>query len=177
MEYEFKNGETYELDKAGRGNILVFRDAIFESKFDRDCDNDWEESSLKKELEEWWEENAPEELKAKYEVSILSAEEVYDQETLDRYFGKGKAKSIQLPLFKKDWKAKIKRLVGESTSYWWWLKNKSPWYSHDAAYVHTDGSLGNYGAYNANGCVPACYPRKLATSPSPSAFSGGGKGK
>lgn len=170
MQYLFKNAKTYELDEAGRDSILVFRDAIFKAKFDRDCKIDWEKSSLKKELEVWWEENAPEELKAKYQISILSAEEVFDQETLDRFFGKGEVKAIQLPLFKNDWKAKIKRLVGVDTSCSWWLKNKSHWNSSDVVFVNVGGFLDYDYADYTHGCVTACYPKYLSNSLDPSAF-------
>ena len=107
MEVAFNDGVRYEIEEAGRDGILVFKDIAFQTEFDReglhhDCGNDWETSALKKYLEDWWDKNAPEELKDKYDVGILSAEDVFDQETLDGFFGKGKTKSNQLPLFKND---------------------------------------------------------------------------
>lgn len=134
MEIKFKNGKTYELEDAGRDGILVFKDAIFKAPFDEDGDtNVWEKCSLKKRLESWWEENAPDALKEKYDVSMLSIEEVFDKEEIDWFFdgsGKKPPKSNQLPLFAKDWKARIKRLPDGKTSFGY-------------------------------GCVPACYPKEL----------------
>ena len=165
MEIKFKNGKTYELEDAGRDGILVFKDAIFKAPFDENGDtNVWEECSLKKRLESWWEENAPDVLKAKYGVSMLSIEEVFDQEEIDWFFsesGKKKPESNQLPLFAKDWKARIKRLPGGKASCYWWLRSPSmPWYVHGTAVVYPDGSLSANFAGSGNGCVPVCYPKK-----------------
>lgn len=180
MEIKFKNGKTYELEDAGRDGILVFKDAIFKAPFDEDGDtNVWEKCSLKKRLESWWEENAPDALKEKYDVSMLSMEEVFDQEEIDWFFSgsrKKKPESNQLPLFAKDWKARIKRLPDGKTSYYWWLRSPGPWNAGDAARVSTGGSLDNGNAGDGNGCVPACYPKwYLSSSLEPSAFSDGGK--
>lgn len=164
MEIKFKNEKTYELKDAGRDGILVFKEAIFKAPFDEGGDtNVWGKCSLKKRLESWWGENAPDALKEKYDVSMLSMEEVFDQEEIDRFFdgsGKKKPESNQLPLFAKDWKARIKRLPDGKTSYYWWLRSPSPWHAHNAAIVSTGGSLGVHTAYFGNGCVPACYPKK-----------------
>lgn len=173
MEITFNNGVRYEIEEAGRDGILVFKDIPFEAPFDKNCCNKWEKSTLKAELEKWWNENAPKELKEKYDVSILTPEEVFDQKRLDHFFGKGEKTSVQLPLFANDWKAKIKRLIGDDRSYWWWLRCGYPWYSNYAAFVSTDGSLGGGRAYIAIGCVPACYPKYLSNSLDSSAFSDG----
>lgn len=175
MEIKFKNGKTYELEDAGRDGILVFKDAIFKAPFDEDGDtNVWEKCSLKKRLESWWEKNAPDALKDKYDVSMLSIEEVFDKDEIDWFFdgsGKELPKSNQLPLFAKDWKARIKRLPDGKTSYYWWLRSPNPWHADDAALVTTDGSLRGNIAYYGIGCVPACYPKGyLSSSFEPSAF-------
>lgn len=180
MEIKFKNGKTYELEDAGRDGIMVFKDAIFKAPFDEDGDtNVWEKCSLKKRLESWWEENAPDALKEKYDVSMLSIEEVFDQEEINWFFdgsGKKPPKSNQLPLFAKDWKARIKRLPDGKTSYYWWLRSPLPWYAIYAAFVDPDGSLHNFHAYHGYGCVPACYPKGyLSSSLESSAFSDGVK--
>lgn len=165
MKIKFKNGKTYELEDAGRDGILVFEDAIFEAPFDEDIVGDanvWEKCSLKKRLESWWEENAPDALKAKYDVSMLSVEEVFDQEEIDEFFsgsGKKKPESNQLPLFAKDWKARIKRLPDGKTSDHWWLRSLNPWARSQRCLVTPDGSLcGDFVDYGY-GCVPACYPK------------------
>lgn len=167
MEIEFKNGKTYELEDAGRDGILVFKDAIFKAPFDEDFDengdaNVWEKCSLKQRLESWWNENAPDVLKEKYDVSMLSMEEVFDQEEIDRFFdlcGKKAPKSNQLPLFAKDWKARIKRLPAGKTSDRWWLRSPVPWYADDAAVVGVGGPLHGDYVYISCGCVPALYPK------------------
>ena len=163
MEIEFKNGKTYELEDAGRDGILVFKDAIFRAPFDEDgVTNIWEKCSLKKRLESWWEENAPCELKEKYDVSMLSIDEVFDQEEINSFFYINRTKSSksnQLPLFAKDWKARIKRLPDGKTSSYWWLRSPHPWDAIDAAVVACDGALYDHTNYNRNGCVPALYPK------------------
>lgn len=180
MEIKFKNGKTYELEDAGRDGILVFKDAIFKAPFDKGGDtNVWEKCSLKKLLESWWDENAPDALKEKYDVSMLSIEEVFDKEEIDWFFdgsGKKPPKPNRLPLFAKDWKARIKRLPDGKASYYWWLRSPLPWYAFYAAFVYPDGSLHYIYALHGNGCVPACYPKGyLSSSLEPSAFSDGGK--
>lgn len=165
MEIKFKNGKIYELGFAGRDGILVFKDAIFKAPFDEDGNtNVWDKCSLKKQLESWWKENAPDMLKDKYDVSMLSMEEVFDQDEIDLFFdgnGKKPPKSNQLPLFAKDWKARIKRLPDGKTSYYWWLRSPYPWNVHSAALVCIDGSLFDNFVYYGSGCVPACYPKKI----------------
>lgn len=180
MEIKFKNGKTYELEDAGRDGILVFKDAIFKAPFDEDGDtNVWEKCSLKKRLESWWEENAPDALKEKYDVSMLSMEEVFDREEIDWFFSgrrKKKPESNQLPLFAKDWKARIKRLPDGKTSYYWWLRSSIPWNANSAALLNADGSLHSNSASGGLGCVPACYPKGyLSSSLESSAFSDGVK--
>lgn len=155
----FKDGKTYELEEAGRDGILVFKDAIFRAPFDENGSNKWDKSSLKAKLEEWWKNYAPDELKEKYDVSLLAAEEVFDQEDLNYFYGSGSKTSVQLPLFANDWKAKIKRYKGRKTSCWWWLRSPCPWNSNDEALVSTDGSRDIDIAYSGYGCVPALYPK------------------
>ena len=174
-EYEFKNGERYGIEEAGRDGVLVFKDAIFKASFDEDWSNDYGKSSIKEKLEKWWDEYAPDELREAYDVSLLSAEEVYSQEELDEWH-RG-LKSTQLPLFANDWKARIKRIKGKRTSCWWWLRTPYPSYSGNVASCYTDGSLNSDYANLTNGCVPACYPKKLTNSLEPGSSSGGKEGE
>lgn len=164
MKIKFKDGKTYELEDAGRDGILVFKDAIFEGPFDEDGDtNVWERCSLKKHLESWWDENASAAFKEEYDISILSREEVFDQEELDWFFSIGRQeppKSNQLPLFAKDWKARIKRLPDGKTSCYWWLRSPCYLDAGRADLVSIDGALTGGGLFRGYGCVPACYPKK-----------------
>lgn len=137
-EIVFKDGSKHILDDAGRNGILVFRDAISEAPFDdkSDYSGDYSKSTVKALIEKWWEDNASNELKAKYDVALLSAEEVFSQEELDAYYdgsGKKAPKSIQLPLFANDWRNKCKNLFGKKYGTWWWLRTQSPWYCYGAA--------------------------------------------
>lgn len=163
MEIEFKNRKTYELEDAGRDGILVFKDVIFKAPFDKGgYTNVWETCSLKKRIESWWKKNAPDVLKEKYDVSMLSMEEVCDKKEIDRLFYGSiwkSPKSNQLPLFAKDWKARIKRLPDGKPCDYWWLRSPDPWSGIDAAGVGIGGSPYSHNASNIYGCVPALYPK------------------
>lgn len=73
--YHFKNGKDYELALANSDGVLIFKDSISSDKFDEKGNwdksiNNWEKCSLKRSLEKWWEENAPDVLKNNYKITI-----------------------------------------------------------------------------------------------------------
>lgn len=179
-EYSFKDGSKHILDDAGRNGILVFRDAISEARFDdkSDYSGDYSKSTVKVLIEKWWEDNAPNELKEKYDVALLSAEEVFSQEELDAYYdgsGKKAPKSIQLPLFANDWRNKCKNISGKKHGTWWWLRTQSPWICCLAALVGPAGTLYGGGARYSYALVPACYPKNSPLLNASGASSAKGK--
>lgn len=178
-EIVFKDGSKHILDDAGRNGILVFRDAIAEAPFDdkSDYSGDYSKSTVKALIEKWWEDNAPNELKAKYDAALLSAEEVFSQEELDAYYdgsGKKAPKSIQLPLFANDWRNKCKNLSRKKYGTWWWLRTQSPWHCRSAACVGPAGALSHYYASGSIALVPACYPKNSPLLNASGAFSAKG---
>ncbi len=160
--YKFNDGNVYEIAKADNNGVLVFKEGIFEASFDGtnwdNCSNNWEKSSLKKKLENWWDENAPAELKENYNVTLLEIYEVLPDHMLPEYLrGKGQ----QLAIFK-DWKERLKNLRGEETSTWWWTKTPYRGDARNVYYVLPSGAYNLYYAYDSHAVVPACVPIKDA---------------
>ena len=145
---EFKNGETYDIQLADKNGILVFMDAICELPFDdkenwQECTNKYDECTLKKYLEKWWEENAPELLKSSYRIDLLESDQVVGDNPLEIF---------------KNWHNRVKGLKGSDRSTWWWTKSPYPWSAHSVCSIHPSGEL-NYDVANySNGVVPACVP-------------------
>lgn len=156
--YKFNDGNVYEIAKADNNGVLVFKEGIFEASFDGtnwdNCSNNWEKSSLKKKLENWWDENAPAELKENYNVTLLEIYEVLPDHMLPEYLrGKGQ----QLAIFK-DWKERLKNLRGEETSTWWWTKTAYRGSAHYVCLVIPKGAYDDNYAYLSLAVVPACVP-------------------
>ena len=156
IKYEFKNGETYDIQLADKNGILVFVDAICEIPFDdkenwRDCTNDYEHSTIKQFLEKWWEENAPDLLKSSYRIDLLESDQVIDSDRT-------------LELFK-NWHNRVKGLKGKKYSTWWWTKTASPSFAYCVRHIGEGGSLYSFGAYGSLACVPACVPINESNNP------------
>lgn len=150
----FKDGKVHELAVANEEGTLIFRDSVLDYyiPFDENGRNNWEKSSLKKFLEKWWEDNAPEWLKEKYTVTIPEAWEVVCEEELySEMRGKGK----QWTIFK-DWHNIPKSLYGKKHATWWWTKTPYPWYCSNAARCLPDGALHISIAGDSFALVPAC---------------------
>lgn len=149
--------EDYELATADENGVLVFRDAIFEAPFDRsdDCTNVYDNSTLKKELEEWFDKNAPQVLKDNYTVDLLNDYEIFDEDQLPEEYRIGK----QLAMFK-DWHNRIKGVKGQRYSDWWWTKTAHRGYVGHAIIVNTAGYRGGTNAYVTYGVVPCLRPIK-----------------
>jgi len=149
--------EDYELATADENGVLVFRDAIFEAPFDRsdDCTNVYDNSTLKKELEEWYDKNAPQVLKDNYTVDLLEDYEIFDEDQLPEEYRIGK----QLAMFK-DWHNRIKGVKGQRYSDWWWTKTAHRGNVHIAVSVTPTGYRNISHAYCSNGVVPCLRPIK-----------------
>ena len=157
--YPFKDGNDYEIQVADDNGTLVFVDAIFESEFDdkedwSECTNKWEDCTLKKKLEDWWDKNAPDDLKSKYRVTMLAANQILPDEMLPSDL---KGKGGQLELFK-DWKNRIKRLRGEQRSTWYWTISPNPDVAYGVWDIYPSGVLSGDPANYSGGVVPACIP-------------------
>ena len=155
--FHFKDGDK-EVACADENGVLVFRDAIFEAPFDdkddwRKCTNVYENCTLKKLLEEWYEKNAPQVLKDNYTVDLLNDYEIFDPDQMSEEYRVGK----QLAMFK-DWHNRIKGLVGERYSTWWWTKTAYRGSVHVAIIVYTSGSRSYDHAYVSYGVVPCLRP-------------------
>ena len=156
--FHFKDGDK-EVACADENGVLVFRDAIFEAPFDdkedwRKCTNVYENCTLKKLLEEWYEKNAPQVLKDNYTVDLLDDYEIFDPDQMSEEYRVGK----QLAMFK-DWHNRIKGLVGERYSTWWWTKTAIRGSVGFAIGVYTSGYR-NYGTANDSyGVVPCLRPK------------------
>lgn len=160
--YKFNDGNVYEIAKADNNGVLVFKEGIFEASFDGtnwdNCSNNWEKSSLKKKLENWWDKNAPAELKENYNVTLLEIYEALPDHMLPEYLrGKGQ----QLAIFK-DWKERLKNLRGEETSTWWWTKTPYRGYANLVYCVTPAGACSDHYAHVSFAVVPACVPIKDA---------------
>ena len=149
--------EDYELATADENGVLVFRDAIFEAPFDRsdDCTNVYDNSTLKKELEEWFDKNAPQVLKDNYTVDLLNDYEIFDEDQLPEEYRIGK----QLAMFK-DWPNRIKGVKGQRYSDWWWTKTAYRGRVYSAIHVHSAGTRGYHIANLTTGVVPCLRPIK-----------------
>ena len=155
--FHFKCGDL-EIATADFNGVLVFRDAVFEAPFDdkedwRQCTNVYDNSTLKKLLEKWWEENAPQVLKDNYTVDLLEDYEIFDTDQLPEEYRIGK----QLTMFK-DWHNRIKGLKGERYSTWWWTKTALRGNVHGAIGVYTTGYRNGDYASHSNGVVPCLRP-------------------
>lgn len=145
---EFKNGETYDIQLADKNGILVFVDAICELPFDdkenwQECTNKYDECTLKKYLEKWWEENAPELLKSNYRIDLLESDQVVGDNPLEIF---------------KNWHNRVKGFKGSDHSTWWWTKSPTPWNAYGVRTIYPSGVLDYDNAYSSRGVVPACVP-------------------
>ncbi len=155
--YLFKNGKEYEIAVANSSGTLVFRNSIFQAPFDdkedyRDCFNDYEKCTLKPLLEKWWEENAPDELKAKYRITIPEIYNILpDSELPIDLQGKNQLWDIY-----KDWRNRIFGHHAANRSDWVWTRTAFRSYGYLVYYVNTTGAYNNFNAISSYGVAPAC---------------------
>ncbi len=159
--YHFKNGKDYELALADSSGVLVFRDSIFSAPFDDKEDlniatNDWKKCSLKRLLEKWWEENAPDALKDNYKITIPAAYNIFPDKLLPQDL-RGKEQHWEIYKY---WR---NRLFGdherlETDCVWTKSAIKTSYVSNDVYIVCMDGSLQHFYVTSGKGVVPACIP-------------------
>ena len=157
--YLFKNGKEYELAVANKDGVLVFRNSIFEEQFDNKddwdkCTNKYEKCSLKGILEKWWDENAPDELKEKYSITLPEAYNILPDNMLPDDL---KGKNEHWDIFK-DWRNRIFGHHEEEHSTWIWTKTPHPSYACDVRSIDASGVLHVSIANSSHGVVPACVP-------------------
>lgn len=148
--------EEYELATADENGVLVFKDAIFEAPFDRsnDCTNVYDISTLKKELEVWFDRLAPQALKDNYTIDLLENYEIFDWDQLPEEYRIGK----QLAIFK-DWHNRIKGFKGQRYSTWWWTKTASRSSIYYAIGAGAAGHRGDISTSTPVGVVPCLRPK------------------
>lgn len=159
--YLFKNGKEYELTVANKDGVLVFRNSIFEEQFDNKedwtkCTNEYEKCSLKGILEKWWDENAPDELKEKYSITLPEAYNILPDNMLSDDL---KGKNEHWDIFK-DWRNRIFGHHEKEHSTWIWTKTPCPYHTRSVHSIHISGDLSVNYAYDSNGVVPVCVPIK-----------------
>lgn len=155
--YLFKNGKEYEIAVANSSGTLVFKNSIFQAPFDdkedyRDCFNDYDKCTLKPLLEKWWEENAPDELKAKYRITIPEIYNILpDSELPTGLKGKNQLWDIY-----KDWRNRIFGHHEQNRPDWIWTRTACRSVGYSVYVVLTSGAYGSYFAYYSLGVAPAC---------------------
>lgn len=162
---KFKNGERYVLHTSNKGDILVFDSVVTdEIAFGENNRNDWEKSSLKKWLENWWEENAPEELKAEYDITIPSLANVYSEDELKHYSWDYISAKVDLRKGEKQWdyfknpRNRVAFIKGQEYrgGSFWWIKTAFRGVANLVYDVHPSGAYYYSNANNSLAVVPAC---------------------
>ena len=151
--------KEYEFKPAGVDGIYVCDCAVFEASFDNDGCNDWEKSSGKKRLEQWFTEHAPIEIQEQFSVDLPTVEEVFSQKMISWWGGdpvKGLV-SKQFPIFK-DSDERMKKFKGKPT--WWWTRSALTGYVCFVWSVKSDGSINDDDADLTYGFVPVLRVKK-----------------
>lgn len=155
----FKNGIEYEIVRYDKKEVFGFRDCPFAHVMDKDWNHhSWATSDLKKFLEKWWKENAPDELVKNFKVTIPSLGEVFGNEVSWQKPRKGEK---QFEYFK-DWHNRIKC---DLTSIWnkegtyWWLRSPYAGSTYGFCSVAAAGTVSHNSAYYSYGVAP-CFLRK-----------------
>lgn len=153
---KFKNGETYEIVKWDK-DVYGFKEAPFYRQMHHTWEHHcWSSSDLKKYLEKWWKENAPDELVANFNVTIPSADNVFGNDLPE--WQKHKKGETQFAYFK-DWRNRLIALKGEHHTTWWWTKSPNSGSTNYFVCVGASGAVCVNGAYYSNGVVP-CFLKK-----------------
>ena len=143
----FKNGEKHILHSSNKGNVLVFNNPI-NTSIEFGENNNWEKSSLKKWLENWWEENAPDDLKEAYNITIPSLANIYSEDELKHYDWVYQSAKVDLDKGEKQWDyfknprnrvafVKDKEYMG---SVWYWTKTANRGDAYYVYYVEPTGA-------------------------------------
>lgn len=143
----------FHFNPAGVDGIYVLDRVAFKDKFDEDGNNDWEKSSGKKLLEQWFKEHAPAEIQEQFDIDLPTVEEVFSQKMIN-WWGGDSVKGLvskQFPIFK-DSDERMKEFEGKPI--WWWTRSARAGLANHVWTVSTGGSMGIYDAYSARGFVP-----------------------
>ena len=163
MKFEDANGNLLEFQDCGDGETFVSKDILFLSEFEKDITknnvNAFEGSDIQIALEKWFDENAPEKIKAEFDIDLLTMTEIFGE---TRESGSNKfwpdEPYIQLPLFK-DWKNRTKVEVNGNCPKWWWTKSPCAGDTKFVCIVDSHGGAHIAYVYGSLGVVP-CLRRK-----------------
>ena len=142
---------------SGVKGIYVLNRVAFNGSFDKDGRNNWEESSVKKKLQEWAENNLTKEILEQFEIDLPTVEEVFSQKMLNLYESSRKLKSKQFPLFMN---SDNRMMEFNGKPMWWWTRSAKAGYAHLICIVHSDGGIDFCDAYFTGGFVPVLRRKK-----------------
>jgi len=151
--FSVKDKESFHFKPTGVDGVYISDCAVFKAPFDKDGCNDWEKSSGKKLLEQWFKEHAPIEIQEQFDIDIPTVEEVFSQKMIN-WWGGDSVKGLvskQFPIFK-DSDERMKEFEGKPI--WWWTRSASAGSADLVWGVETDGGIGINSAYYAYGFVP-----------------------
>lgn len=153
MKIKSKTGEELNFLDSGVDGIYVLDHIAFKGQFDEDRNNDWEKSSGKKLLEQWFKEHVPAEIQEQFYIDLPTVEEVFSQKMINWWGGDSVngLVSKQFPIFK-DSDERMKEFDGNTS--WWWTRSAYAGTAHYVWYVDFGGSAGDYYARYTGGFVP-----------------------
>ena len=161
--FSVKDKESFHFKPTGMDGVYISDCAVFKAPFDKDGCNDYEKSSGKKLLEQWFKEHAPAEIQEQFDIDLPTVEEVFSQKMIN-WWGGDSVKGLvskQFPVFK-DSDERMKEFEGKPT--WWWTRSAYAGYATDVWFVNTAGCVSGIGAYNAYGFVPVLRRKNLESS-------------
>ena len=151
--FSVKYKESFHFKPTGVDGVYISDCAVFKAPFDKDGCNDWEKSSGKKLLEQWFKEHAPAEIQEQFDIDLPTVEEIFSQKMINWWCGdsvKGLV-SKQFPIFK-DSDERMKEFEGKPI--WWWTRSANAGNASSVWRVNTDGSINDFIAYFTYGFVP-----------------------
>lgn len=151
--FSVKDKESFHFKPTGVDGVYISDCVVFKAPFDKDGCNDWEKSSGKKLLEQWFKEHAPAEIQEQFDIDLPTVEEVFSQKMIN-WWGGDSVKGLvskQFPIFK-DSDERMKEFEGKPT--WWWTRSANAGYAYLVWGVTTYGGMDSNFAYNASGFVP-----------------------
>lgn len=145
--------ENFEFKPVGIDGIYVCDRAVLKAPFDMDGCNDWEKSSGKKLLEQWFKEHAPMEIQEQFDIDLPTVEEVFSQKMLN-WWGGDSVKGLvskQFPIFQNS-DNRMMEFVGEPI--WWWTRSTYAGLASKVWLVNPEGSIHRTGVDATIGFVP-----------------------
>lgn len=144
-----KCGQQLNFLETGADGIYILDHVAFMSRFDKKKCVIWDESTGKKRLEKWANDNLPDKILSEYDVDLPYVEELFSQKMLNLFGAGRELKSMQLPLFK-DSDNRMMSFKGEPKD--WFTRSTC---TDDYVWrVNTEGGLGVVIPYVAFGFVP-----------------------